>query len=103
HFFRDQESFVALEAHIPQLFAGRKREDEIRVWVPGCATGEEAYSVAVLLCEHAEKLNATPKIQIFATDIDEQAIQIARHGVYPIPIEADVSQERLREFFRHED
>src|SRR5207237_10608802 len=77
HFFRDQESFAALEAHIPQIFVGRKADDEIRVWVAGCASGEEAYSVAMLLAEQADRLNAPPKIQVFATDIDDQAVQIA--------------------------
>jgi len=99
HFFRDRDAFAAIEAHIPQLFAGKKSEDEIRVWVPGCATGEEAYSVAMLLCEHADRLDNPPRIQVFATDIDEQAIADARDGLYPSTIEADVSPERLREFF----
>jgi two-component system CheB/CheR fusion protein len=103
HFFRDQESFAALDKHIPQLFTGRKAEDEVRVWVAGCATGEEAYSVAMLLCEHAEKLAVPPRIQVFATDIDEQAVHVARDGAYPLTIEADVSQERLRAFFRREE
>ena len=71
----------------------------MRVWVPGCATGEEAYSVAMLLCEQAERLDSPPTIQIFATDIDDEAVQDGRAGVYPMTIEADVSQERLRRFF----
>src|SRR4051812_32445622 len=83
HFFRDQEAFAALEANIPQLFAGKKKDDEIRVWVAGCATGEEAYSVTMLLCEHAQRLERPPNIQVFATDIDEQAIADARDGLYP--------------------
>lgn len=99
HFFRDQASFVALEANVPQLFAGRKHNDELRVWVTGCATGEEAYSIAMLLCEHAEKLAEPPSVQVFATDIDEQSIHDAREGLYPFTIEADVSPERLRQFF----
>jgi len=99
HFFRDREAFAALEANIPQLFAGKKGEDEVRVWVAGCATGEEAYSVAMLLCEHAQRLERPPNIQVFATDIDEQAIADARDGLYPSMIEADVTPERLREFF----
>ena len=103
HFFRDQESFLALDKHIPHIFAGRKAEEEVRVWVAGCASGEEAYSIAMLLSEHAEKLAAPPKIQVFATDIDEQAVHAARQGVYPLTIEADVSQERLRAFFRREN
>src|SRR5437868_4400004 len=60
HFFRDQDSFAALEANIPQLFAGKKKDDQIRVWVAGCATGEEAYSIAILLCEHADRLESPP-------------------------------------------
>ena len=99
HFFRDQASFAALEANVPQLFAGKKQADELRIWVTGCSTGEEAYSIAMLLCEHAEKLGDPPSIQIFATDVDEQAIHDAREGLYPATIEADVSQERLRQFF----
>ncbi len=99
HFFRDREAFAALEAHIPQLFAGKKPEDHVRVWVPGCATGEEAYSIAILLCEHAARLDHPPRIQVFASDVDEQAIADARDGLYPGTIEADVSPERLRAFF----
>ena len=99
HFFRDRDAFAALEAHIPQLFAGKKKDDEIRVWVAGCATGEEAYSIAMLLCEHCKRLENPPSVQIFATDIDEQSIADARDGLYPSMIEADVSPERLREFF----
>ncbi len=99
HFFRDREAFAALEASIPQLFAGKKNDDEVRVWVAGCATGEEAYSVAMLLSEHASRLSNPPSTQIFATDIDDQAIADAREGLYPSMIEADVSPERLREFF----
>ncbi|PYJ11884.1 MAG: histidine kinase [Verrucomicrobia bacterium] len=99
HFFRDQESFAALEASVPQLFAGKRQEDQVRVWVAGCATGEEAYSIAILLCEHAERLDQPPSIQIFASDLDDGAIQSARDGLYPSTIEADVSLERLRRFF----
>lgn len=99
HFFRDREAFATLESHIPQLFAGKKEDDQIRVWVAGCATGEEAYSIAILLCEHAARLDHPPKIQVFASDVDEQAIADARDGLYPSTIEADVSPERLRAFF----
>jgi two-component system CheB/CheR fusion protein len=103
HFFRDQASFAALEANIPQLFAGKKHTEELRVWVTGCATGEEAYSIAMLLCEHAQKLSEPPSVQIFATDIDEQSIHEAREGLYPPTIEADVSPERLRQFFMRDN
>src|SRR3954462_2400748 len=99
HFFRDRDAFAALESYIPQLFAGKKQDDQIRVWVAGCATGEEAYSIAMLLCEHASRLEKPPRVQVFATDIDEQAIADARDGLYPSMIEADVSQERLSDFF----
>jgi len=99
HFFRDEASFAVLEANIPQLFVSKGQADPVRVWVVGCATGEEAYSIAMLLCEHAERLDAPPSIQLFATDIDEQAVHEARDGLYPATIEADVSQERLRRFF----
>ena len=99
HFFRDQPAFAALEGNIPQLFTGKSGSDQVRAWVPGCATGEEAYSIAMLLCEQAERLDSPPTIQIFATDIDEDAVHDARDGVYPMTIEADVSQERLRRFF----
>src|SRR3954467_3603805 len=99
HFFRDRGAFASLESHIPQLFAGKKQDDQVRVWVAGCATGEEAYSIAMLLCEHASRVEKPPRIQVFATDVDEQAIAEAREGLYPSMIEADVSQERLSEFF----
>ncbi len=99
HFFRDHEAFAALDANVPQLFAGKKSDDQIRAWVVGCATGEEAYSVAMLLCEYADRLPSPPSIQIFASDIDEQAIHDAREGLYPSTIEADISHERLRRFF----
>ncbi|MFL6585056.1 MAG: PAS domain S-box protein [Chthoniobacterales bacterium] len=99
HFFRDRDSFAVLESHIPQLFAGKKKDEELRVWVAGCASGEEAYSIAILLCEHAKRLDVPPRIQIFATDLDDEAIADARDGLYPPVIEADVSPERLREFF----
>src|SRR5438874_153245 len=70
HFFRDREAFAMLESHIPQLFAGKKNDDEVRVWVAGCASGEEAYSIAMLLYDHAARLDDPPSIQVFATDVD---------------------------------
>jgi two-component system CheB/CheR fusion protein len=63
---------------IPKLFEGRGADDEVRVWVTGCSTGEEAYSLAILLREQCEKLVSPPKVQIFATDIDEQGMSVAR-------------------------
>ncbi|RYD76457.1 MAG: histidine kinase, partial [Verrucomicrobiaceae bacterium] len=99
NFFRDREAFRAFETQIPYLFRGKKPGDAVRVWVPACATGEEAYSVAMLLLEHARTISTPPNIQIFGCDLDENAIQVARTGIYPKTIEADVSEERLRRFF----
>ena len=87
---------------MPRLFEGKRAQDELRVWVAGCATGEEAYSIAVLLLEHADTLAEPPRVQVFATDLSEQAVRTARAGSYPESIEADVSPERLRRFFSHE-
>ncbi len=99
-FFRDPEVFAALSGQvIPRLFAAKSAGGTIRVWVPGCSTGEEAYSLAILLHEHNEESKRGLKIQIFGTDIDDQAIDIARRGVYPASIAADVSAERLTRFF----
>ncbi len=99
NFFRDRETFKALEKEIPALFAGKTEFDSLRVWVPACATGEEAYSMAMLLMEHADTLEAPPGLQIFACDLDDGAIRVARSGHYPDSIAADVSEERLRRFF----
>ena len=99
NFFRDREAFEALEAQIPQLFEAHTPEDPVRVWVPACATGEEAYSIAMLLAEHARTLDVPPPFQIFATDLDAQAIRTAREALYPHAIDADVSEARLRRFF----
>lgn len=71
----------------------------MRVWVPACATGEEAYSIAMLLAEHARQLETPPALQVFACDLDEESIQKARAGLYPETISADVSEERLRRYF----
>ncbi|HEX3777843.1 MAG TPA: chemotaxis protein CheB [Polyangiaceae bacterium] len=99
NFFRDREAFDALEARLPDLFHNKTAADSIRVWVPACATGEEAYSVAILLSEYARTLDAPPAIQIFATDLDEDVLAEARNGVYPASISTDVSAERLQRFF----
>ncbi len=100
NFFRDREAFKVLESHIAQLFAGKEPGGQVRVWVAGCATGEEAYSIAILLYEHASRLTSPPSIQVFATDIDDDVIRFARAGLFPATIEADVSQARLRRFFQ---
>jgi two-component system, chemotaxis family, CheB/CheR fusion protein len=100
NFFRDADAFGVLEHEIaPQLFAGKKAKDTVRVWSAGCASGEEAYSIAMILTEYADRLNDPPKIQVFGTDVDEEAISEAREHLYAESIEADVSPERLRRFF----
>jgi len=102
-FFRDMEAFKALEEQvIPKLFAAKRTDAEIRLWVPGCATGDEAYSLAILLAEHQETLKQNFKVQVFATDIDSHAITAARAGVYPASIAADLTPERLARFFSPE-
>ena len=103
NFFRDPQAFEVLAKAVPKLFEGKDRDDEVRVWVPGCATGEEAYSIAMLLLEHAATLPDSPGVQVFATDLNTAAIRTARHGAYPESIEADVSPRRLRRFFVHEN
>jgi two-component system, chemotaxis family, CheB/CheR fusion protein len=103
-FFRDREAFEALQAEvIPKLFEGKGAGDQVRACVMGCATGEEAYSVAILLSEHASTLDKAPKIQIFATDIDEGSLASARKGRYPESIAEHVAPERLARFFEKQD
>jgi two-component system CheB/CheR fusion protein len=102
-FFRDADAFAVLEKEvIPKLFEGRQASDTVRVWVTGCATGEEAYSIAILLHEQAEQMTDPPVIQIFATDVHEQAFAFARAGLYPKSIDAQVSPNRLARFFTEE-
>jgi len=104
NFFRDQEAFDALKQDIlPQLFAGKPEDYVFRVWVAGCSTGEEAYSVAILLRECMDDAHREFKILFYATDLDEDAIAVARAGIYPPNITQDVTPERLRHFFIKED
>ena len=99
-FFRDPEAFEFLKAQVlPRLTEGRSRDDPVRVWVLGCSTGEEAYSVAIAFAEYAEESGRNLPLQIFATDLDAGAIELARMGVYPKSIAHDVSPARLRRFF----
>jgi two-component system CheB/CheR fusion protein len=103
-FFRDPDSFAGLAAHVfPALVEDRPADHPIRVWVSGCATGEEAYSVAIALLELLQGGHPDMRVQIFATDVSESAIDFARAGVYPPSIEADVSPERLRLHFTRVD
>lgn len=100
NFFRDSRAFLAIEQEIlPLLMKGKSQEHTLRIWVAGCATGEEAYSLAMLCAEKTSGILDAPKVQIFATDIDEAAISIAREGKYNLNDAVDVSPERLRRFF----
>ena len=104
NFFRDPEAFNALEEQIiPKLFASKPAGAVVRVWSLGCSTGEEAYSIAILMQERLEVLKQGHTVQVFATDIDSQAITTARAGLYPISIAADISPERLTRFFTAEE
>ncbi|WP_446745321.1 chemotaxis protein CheB [Silvibacterium acidisoli] len=99
-FFRDPEAFEALKKDgLSAVLTGKPPEYVFRVWVAGCATGEEAYSIAILLQEYIEEHRAEIKVQIYSTDLDEDAISTARTGFYPLNITEDVSAERLRRFF----
>ncbi|WP_182868260.1 PAS domain S-box protein [Stieleria mannarensis] len=99
-FFRDPEAFDAIASTVlPEIFDGKPENETVRIWVAGCSTGEEAYSLAMLCLEHADKMEDPPAFQIFATDIDERALQVARDGRYATGIEDHVSPERLERFF----
>jgi len=99
-FFRDADAFQVLEAEVvPAMLAARTADQPLRIWVPGCSTGEEAYSIAMLLLEGLNE-PATPQVlQIFATDIDNRAVARARTGLYPTGISADLTPERLERHF----
>lgn len=106
NFFREPDSFEALKDKIKSLLLNSgKGTDTIRVWVVGCSTGEEAYSIAMVFreCLDERKMKGNFKIQIYATDIDKESIDIARRGTYPLNIAQDVSLERLQRFFIKED
>jgi two-component system CheB/CheR fusion protein len=99
-FFRDPEAFEVLsERALSELIQKKRQGPTLRIWVPGCSTGEEAISIAILLFEYMEKLNLHHGVRIFATDLDFSAIDRARLGEYPESIVSDVSEERLVRFF----
>jgi len=103
HFFRDHKEFEFLEREIvPKLFEGKTSADQLRVWVLGCATGEEAYSIGILLREHMAKLDAVPHVQIFATDIDGRALAQARVGRYGEAAIREMTPARLARWFLKE-
>ena len=102
-FFRDPEAYQELQQRaIPLLFADKEPGASIRVWVPGCSAGEEAYSIAILLEEQMAALKHSYKVQVFATDLDQAAIERARAGVFPESIAGEVSTERLARHFAPE-
>jgi two-component system, chemotaxis family, CheB/CheR fusion protein len=104
NFFRDPEVFTFVEEEVLQKLLSQVEDNEnFRVWVTGCSTGEEAYSVAIIIKEAMQKLGINRSLQIFATDIDANAIHKARQGVYPKNIAADVSKTRLDTFFIEEE
>jgi two-component system CheB/CheR fusion protein len=103
-FFREPESFAALARDVfPAIVDERHHDQPIRVWIPGCSTGEEAYSLAIALVEFLSRRQSEIRVQVFGTDVSDTAIEQARAGVYPRTIEADVSADRLRRFFSHTD
>ncbi|MFD1913011.1 chemotaxis protein CheB [Halodurantibacterium flavum] len=99
-FFRDPEVFETLRTRlIPEILAGKGMDDELRVWVPGCATGQEAYSIAILIAEAMERTDIRPRVAIFGTDIDDEALDIARRGSYPNSIITEVPHNLLERYF----
>lgn len=99
-FFRDEEAFATLlQKAFGNMLDGKGEGDTVRIWVPGCATGQEAYTLAMLVCEYLEDTEDQPRVKIFASDIDEQALAFARLGLYPDGIDKEVSPERLDRFF----
>ena len=99
-FFRDPEAFDYIKSQvIPVIFAGKNRGDSIRVWVAGCSTGEEAYSIAILLTEYMELSGRHMDVKVFATDLDKSALEFAGRGMYPESIAADVSEDHLKNYF----
>ncbi len=102
-FFRDHDAFSALELALPDLLRHKTKGDPVRIWVPGCSTGEEPYSIAILLAEYMERHDKPLNVQIFATDLDDSAINISRAGLYGDGIGLDMSDERIDRFFVRED
>ena len=103
-FFRDPQAFDALlHKGLRALVEGKPEGSTLRVWVAGCSTGEEAYSLAMLLMECLTQRKLPLAVQIFASDLDDRAIQTARAGLYPVGIAGDLTSDRLRRFFAKED
>ncbi len=102
-FFRDPGAFLALQEHVmPRLLEGRGADETLRIWVPGCATGEEVYSLAILVREEMDRHDTSPRVQIFATDIDDDTLAVARSARYPEALLTDVDPDRRTRFFRRD-
>jgi len=103
HFFRDTEAFDFLKkVIIPEIILEKSSDEPLKIWSAGCSTGEEAYSLAILVKEYLQKVGREMEVKIFATDIDKEAIEYASKGIYPASIEKDVTEERLEQFFSRE-
>jgi two-component system CheB/CheR fusion protein len=103
-FFRDLDAWLALRDQVlPSLLEDRDVEEPIRVWVPGCSTGEEAYTVAMLLRHYVDELESRPSVKVFATDVDRNAIKQARSSVYPATVASDIPPEYLARYFHVDD
>jgi len=99
-FFREPETFEVLKtAVLPRFLEKRGHNDPIRIWLPGCSTGEEAYSLAIIVTEFFDNRPESPAIQIFATDVSDRVLEIARKGIFEANIAGAISKERLRRFF----
>ena len=102
-FFRDPEAFQALGKRVLKYLQDHPKATSFRAWVPACSTGEEAYSIAMLIMECLDESKRDMKVQVFGTDIDPEAINFARNGIYADNISADVNPARLKRFFVREE
>ena len=101
-FFRDPEAFKIIEHTVVPDIINKNTGDVLKIWVAGCATGEEAYSMAILVQEYLNKVNKNIEVKIFASDISKAALEVASKGIYPNTIAKSISQERLQQFFTQE-
>jgi len=102
-FFRDPEAFESFKIQIKNMVNDKPPDNDLRIWVAGCATGEEAYSIAMVAVECLNEMEKNVPVQMYATDIDVNALNVARAGIYPVNIAADITPERLKRFFLKED
>jgi chemotaxis methyl-accepting protein methylase len=102
-FFRDPDAFESLAIAAIRDLLERAEDEPVRIWVPGCSSGEEAYSIAILVREEMERCNRIPEVQIFATDIDGHALEVARRGAYPTGVAIEVNPERLERYLSSVD